>query len=1410
MRDHLPTARYSFVALCLPCLLHIAGPSLIAQATDSPPNEKRPLPGSAFLNESPEALRALNEIRALREQGKLEKAVRESQRVLESYGDTLLEREDGTFAPLHLEMEARLGEYDHAWIETYRGIFSDRAHVELERLGDQPTAVELLAFSRRWRWTPAAMEALSRAVLQLHESGDVSGAWNALQMIHRHPDADLERYEQLPRRLQAPWEDSEISTETPVESSPFRRSPMWGHEAARRQVSVLADAPRELLWMAEHPSAWGAGRDWRAPGDGIGGHVSYPVTDGRRLFIQDANRIRAIGLHHGLTLWEYSNQPEGHDNARRPMGASNRGLLAPTVHDGLVFVALGHERDNPFTEKREGWESHLLCLRSDDGGVRWRVSADTFAEMIGQRDSVQPRSAWWWFDGSPLVYERAVYTVIRRQQSYGFESCYLARWDRLTGRCAWWTHVADGSVGRGSYTTITRCDPAAIRQVISVYTGLGVYARLSTTTGTLTDLLPVPTVAPRKRDPRELQMKPWTVRPLSVGQSLVMEGYEGGIRDIALDSASGALFLYCPSIRAHEQISADTLGNPDMVIGPMNRVMYAIGKEVIAFDLKEQRELWRLNLLREGESLDGLACLTDEAIWIPTNRGLAWVGLHGKGPQHWPWRELGLRGDAAQQGGNLLALGDVLISTRRTHTVAWACGRGAKPLLAMRANDQPEDPHAHLGLARYFLLRGHDRHRGMQALERAVDLADEEAMDPYGDPNRRRRIHRGVAELITEAVRPEGMLDTTEGDNLRSWIAMIGHLEIADRVRFRVWTALARAMETHGLWAEAVSVWQSIVVNTTAGAENHGPDSPRGQALDAQARILAEQGRIAFHRYDARASERLEEFRDSGSEEIGDSLIEDYAYASRADEIVRARSGSLVEKQEFKRAYEVLLTAWSRYLVSGMVHGPPMDETGLIAGLAESAWRDRQGRRALYWLRQGEQRVPLESVEMDGRAATMEEHAARLQRLQDFDDSSLPGLSFPLVKESTMALGEGGSLLIPDGPVSKNTVAPESPLWLVIEGKRWRSYAPATQTWPWEYRAEHGLSPSRLMGIEDSVVLTSPYQWWALDRANGQERWTWGAVPLTWNAPQVDPEIWRRLKMTAANDLWAAGVWDDGVMEMIRLRDGRCMWRRTFEQPVRRPLILGEVSLAYATRVGNKSAIALVDLVSGATVRTLVRPNDRLIHGMHFDMWGNLLVHGSDWIATYDTSSGMPRWEQTLSSDSRIAESIVNGGLLILTTQDGRIQARHVETGKPQWMYEASAGSRVARIDLAHERLLVIRDAQVEVIDRQSGKLQRTCTPAERGHVHNVWRTAEGLIALVREESRSEAARGDPVPWRLLFWRVEGDRGTATGRLFPEASFPLGEHARVVHAGLIEGIFFLHADDRLHRWRGPSPPRAAE
>ncbi len=467
-----------------------------------------------YVNDSLEAADEIHKAELLAARSRWAEAAEALQRLMETAGDKLIRTDDGYFISIRSRINRILSRWPAAGIGEYRTLYEPRLREAMDALGTRRSTSAMLSILDRYFCTTEAARLTDEVAQAAIEAGDMALAEQLYRrVLDQHPDAA--RFERRYRSMLAliaainrevereadgdadgepnpdvastirwmgqdrPFADVLADIQTDFKPPRAGRSPdewpLFGGDTGRNRRTATEVDELGLLWRFEGFGRTDPGSDspladltTSEARDRSRLLTIHPVVSGNLVFAQWGREVVALHRNTGSLAWRFRAE-EQTDASGGYLDEQPAAWDSVTVYENRVFVSLPGDAVSYYNYESNRNPAELVCLDARTGRVRWRLDQKAIAEQFAEVT----------FDSSPIVAHGGVLVIGRRRRSFGFEDCYLYRFDAASGAFHWRTHLGSASTGTFGTRRPTRSIAAMRGGIVYVCSNLGTVAAVS-------------------------------------------------------------------------------------------------------------------------------------------------------------------------------------------------------------------------------------------------------------------------------------------------------------------------------------------------------------------------------------------------------------------------------------------------------------------------------------------------------------------------------------------------------------------------------------------------------------------------------------------------------------------------------------------------------------------------------------------------------------------------------------------------------------------------------------------------------------------------------------------------------------------------------------------------------------------
>ncbi len=1349
--------------------------------------------GDVYLNDSFEAADALAEATGFERRGRWDEAAKVLLRAIETAGDKLVRVSRGGYVGISKYVNERIARWPPPGIAAYRRLAEPELKTTLDLLGDSRDVNDLIPLFDRYFCTLTAAQLADKIGQLAIEAGDLALAdYVYARTLEHHPSAATvaPRYRIMrtliaamrgERSADAPgadlaqkirWMGQEQTLESVIAQIGDGFAPItgradendWpifgGSNARDRRAGPTVNEPG-LLWRFQiADSDDGEPRDTAveiisgSDRDAARQLTMYPVVSGGLIFLQAFREIIALHRNTGVVAWRFRAdphrvEPDNYLDDQPP------GWHSVTVEGGRVYASLPGEDVSYYNYEPTRRGAEVLCLDARSGRVVWRV---------GDQSS-DVRMAEVHFDSAPIVRNGRLYIVGRRRRSFGFEDCYLYRFNAADGSVEQRVHLGSASTAAFGSRTATAAIAALKDDTVYVGSGLGSVAAVSAYTGVVRWLRLYERArddgsGARGRSTRDVT--PWQFNPIvALGDRIVC---------LPTDSAN-VLVLSADDGRTLKTIPVARLGALDAILGVRGDLLCGTGREAVCYDLAKNVVRWATRI--GGESgVFGRGVWAGETLLVPTRKGLSSFDVSDGSRTDASW-------NGSAEGGNLLALPDQLLVAGRGSIAAYVRKAQIWDALRVRMAEAPDDPLPALEFAEVKLGAG-EYAEALSVFEEAVDRMDRLTVPP--DTALGQRLFVDVLKFAS-VLSHRADLEVKTLDKLYAWAAPHAS-DASSNVRYRF--LFASLFDRSGQPDRALRLYHQVLRDRSLrelSAVDGDVSTPTAgeQANSRIASLIRVHGRAIYRTYEAQAGRWLRGARAVGSDEAFERLVQTFPNSEAAPLALRAYGDWLVDLNRVVDAARQYTRAYHAY-------PKRVDRPALMRKIADTFVLANRPEHAYRWLTKAAHDYPSAVVEHEGRSLTFLQYRDRLAGVADRVEPSRPHIELPLSKSASKDFGEAATLLAPRfGQEPTNRWS----RYYVSTKAGIRSIEPRTGKEVWAKPATKAAEVELLIARSDVVVFATEYEVFAVDAATGERRWSHGKYPRHLQDPGADWEDGGALRSHALyGDRLVSGR-DTGELICIALDTGRVVWSQTYRPVAAGPIRLVDPWVVYHAIQGGRIVLAVVDAAEGEWLGSIATQQERALEDLFVTLDGQILLVTSQTISSYDTSTLSLRWNVPLSGTVRQPSLLTDLEAIYFSDNGSEIEKLHLQDGRRLWRSErlVSRGGDELLVGRQDNSLIVSTASSVAAVDADTGLTLWRGTAPDRPRFVGHFLTKAYVIAV---DANGEMHDGQSV---VYFY----DHRNASG-LIPRVggALKLGQFEQIQAVLVVDGALLLQSGSTIH------------
>ncbi len=1370
---------------------------------------------SVYVGDSFETRSVLFRADRLAEAKRWREAAQAYRQAVEAFADKLVRLDAHTYVGPAAYANRRIAAWPDAGMKVYRLLYADEARRRLDRARSARDLSALLCLAEDCFCTSEGGTAADLAAELAMEAGDFSLARRLYTLLlERHPDRKtfageltgklalsfawagrVERARALLEQIKSEHPEATLQwagrsrrlTDVIDEAIAHRAPPLdpkgpfaWptiGGSSKRDHVVGQSVRPSAPLWEYgpeqgfEPITADLAKQASRAVrgyvrADRARQHLSLlPVAAHGNLYLTDSMKVWAVHIADGSEAW-----PPYAAAKETPRSRTTQARNTPTplhtcsLHKNRLFVVLGQ----PIEAMSRGLmpSGTLACLDADTGKPIWSVKLT----------DVDPELAEIRLDGAPVFYRDKLFAIGRRRKRFGFEDCYLIRFDAATGRLDWMRHLASASVGRYGNVRSTSSFPTICDATVLVCTNLGAIAAVNAHDGRIRWLR----VYHKDRTEEEAgarfsrRVMPWEYAPpICWRDQLICR---------PLDSEY-VLIVNREDGQIVRRINVGRLGHVEQVLGVVDDVLYTAGRELVAWDLTQHESRWSRSL-SSGGGLAGRGQLTHSHAYLPMGKGMYRFALRGGDPGLYEWPENAV-------GGNVFVTPGLVAVAGSDRLTGYVPRDEAFARLLRRIRAAPTDPMPRLDLAEVAFRVG-ERRRGIDALNRAVEVCG--GFAGIRDARVKARVFHDFVRF-GDKVRDEGSPDESLALELYQQAAQCPP-DTDAQVLYRL--RLAQTFARTRQFGSAIEQYQQIIADPslrhrpTPSVDGEPTRPNAGQWAERQiATILSEQGRQAYATFERQAETMLAVGRDQRDVEIIQQVIDAFPNSKAARKGVLAKAELLEQRGQYRQAVRAYLQVLHRSAKGA-------DVPRIMRRVAEAYLRSDRPFAAGRWLARGAVMFPDHRFDHQGRSIGFAEYAELVSRGRP-TGPPLPAFSLPMKKGWSREFDTWVTILPPSQADLPGT---RWDLFVTHCGGKIEAFTALDNRPMWPTPVRCDSKPNLLGMTRRNLVLATRRRLLGVQIDTGQLVWSVAAHASSADGPGVDPEEVRRWVNWKMTEDRVFGVLDNGQAVCVDADQGQVIWRGQLTSKLHNPPVVNDEFFIHEapTPQSGRLAIHVLDAETGRSLRTIETKTSGRAFWMAMSEQGMLLAASGRRIYAFDPYAGKLAWENT-SRQFNHRYSLVLGTEGVYLSHNGRtIVRRSLSTGEIQAESPHLPGTPGSSIipTMVGDHLFVRTPEAVTTLDAQSLRL------IWRGTTN---RNADLVSHQVGRPYVVAIDKGNPLPEggrKRRYVAYFYDRREDSGLIPSEGGMvDLGMHDSVRGVWFADHTILIVEKNKLHGWTGP-------
>ncbi len=1307
------------------------------------PNGKPDLTArDVYLNDSFEASDAFHQAKALAARGRYGDAAETLQHAADRIGDHLVRVRPGHYVGVRRHVHDTVRAWPAAGIGAYQDLFDVVLRRELDRAQAVRSIEPLVVLFERYFCTKTASDLAGEIAERAIESGDLALARYVLaRVLSEHPSAaaHTDRYRALgtildamegrisssddvpePQRgLRIRWMGQDQTLEdvtnsiaagfSQLRAKPQEREwPIFGGDSTRNRPAKTTVDELGLLWRVDLEEPAQAGMSSPFPTDIDDEEeervhprdlTMQPVVAGGIIYVQKLRQIIAMHVNTGEIAWRF--RADGADvDDNLYLEDQPPGWDAVTVADGRVYAALPGDAVPYYSYDSSRTPHELVCLDARTGSVKWRVNQrlpdDRFSEIH--------------FDSSPLVRLGDLFVIGRRSRSFGFEDCYLYRFDATTGAFEHRTHLGSASTGGFGARPATRTVAAMYQDSIYVNTNLGSIARVSAHTGAVRWLR----LHDRSGDEDERggsrfgsEHRPWQFNAQIYTGGRLITLANGGTSVFVHDAEDGELL---------QDIPIRQFGKIETLLGLRGNLLCGVGAEAACYDLDNAEFAW-IKPLPTDAGLFGRGVWADDRLIVPTRSGLSFYSVSDGARTDIAW-------DVDAEGGNVVALPDQLIVAGARTVSVYVRKTEIWQSLRARMAAAPNDPLPALELAE-LALRSGEKTDAMNALREAVRRASEAETAP--DAMVSARLFKDAVSFA-ESLTHRNALGGEELGDLFTWAARFP-LSAAEHLDYRI--RFSSLFERHGRPDRALELYHQILRDRSLRGLPIPPESGSSltAATFAQLRIgalIEKNGRALYESFETAARGLLTSGKLTNDETTLRRVVETYPNSRAAPEALLAM-GQLASNGG--RPIEAA-RLWSRAYHRYPQH---VDRPQIIRRIADAYEAVGRPDYAYRWLTKGAREFPRATVDDHGAEVSLERYRDRLARVRTSVEPTRPRVPLPMNERFERTFGETLRLL--------------TPLFWQNPRQRWsRCYVhtkdgivavnPTNGRDLWSEPLAVRSKPELLLATDKRAFFSTAYQVFCVDASSGRRLWTFGLYPPDFDEANADWEDGRVIRHRALYRDKLLTVRDDGEVACLDLDTGTTLWMQNYQPRPGPTTAVFDEWIAYAELQNGRVIVRLLDPSTGKRLKTIETDIQEAPERVVITIDGQLVLVTPRTIAAYDTENHQRRWLVKLRGQLRRASLLVDLDAVYYSQDGSKIQKISLDDGRVLWETDdlTSHGDSEPATQREGSFLIVTSSRSISAVDLVTGMTLWQGVSTERPNFVAALTTDSYIVAVDRSD----------------------------------------------------------------------------
>ncbi len=626
---------------------------------------------------------------------------------------------------------------------------------------------------------------------------------------------------------------------------------------------------------------------------------SFPTCRRGTLYLNLQDRIKAVDINSGYTLWKYPHGPLPANSSAANLATLINELdhYSCTLAHGKLYTVLtrpGAPAQFPTPYGISAAQLDVVCLNADGGALQWKTSAARLVSGETGRNI--------WPACIPMANRHAVFlVVVATQPGTGMNELSLVRLNAANGTVQWSHYlctITGPAYGVSPFNTINII-PTMADNTIYISTGLGADMAVNADSGQV-QWLHLNNVAYTPFNNMQYGIVrrplPWRLNaPIVSGSRLIsMDNEFGSSSKIHIYNRwNGKKLLSLPCGPLH---------HAKMLLGVIHGNMLLAGSNVCAVNIRTGKQIWASRAIHSFGAISGRPFLTNKDIYIPLNTGLLLVNTHSGAIDtmaKWP-------AGNTDSAGNLLITAHEVVAVNDHLTAGYARWKDALAYLTGRIKAHPTKPEAYLTLSEVAFRSSHNA-LAQQMLSRAVDLALPEITTAPATADRIFHVCMTFAADVTNKA----------GANAEELFYLQKASAIArvpqQQVKWRM--AMARCYLTAKSPAKAMTLLEQILAHGSlrgAGVDYRGATLAASTAARSmiQRDVIHKFGTTVYAPWESQAQKLLVQAQRVNSSLPLRQIVLQYPNSAAALQAARLLSRHFAARGKWAKAYDMLL--WTR------------------------------------------------------------------------------------------------------------------------------------------------------------------------------------------------------------------------------------------------------------------------------------------------------------------------------------------------------------------------------------------------------------------------------------------------------------------------------------------------------------------